>query len=102
MASKRLMDPPRGGLAALAEHFLHKKLDKGPQQGGWGDVTLPPTKIQYAALDAWVLLAIIPFLGSLEEFVPASRRDQPGSTALLTLFLVLSMCCTPSCPPELS
>lgn len=49
----------RGGLSGVAEELLNGRLDKAYQMSDWGQRPLSRSQMQYAALDAVVLIAML-------------------------------------------
>lgn len=61
--------PVKSSLAAVSDHYLGITLDKTEQTGNWSTASLTPTQLQYAALDAAVLLKLY------ELMVPLLSRN---------------------------
>lgn len=50
--------PAKASLSAVTEHYLGITLDKTEQTGNWNGTALTPSQLEYAALDAAILLKL--------------------------------------------
>jgi len=65
------------GLSKSVNHFFGKPLDKSEQCSSWGSVPLSPRQRTYAALDAWVCVAIHNQLKNKDTLGTSVSTDEP-------------------------